>query len=363
MKEANFVKMNATELHGAEQLLSIFQEVKFLDLSKIRVTDDKRADFVLEVPVQGKIWFLYCEVEANPRPSVARTAVRALANLLDELPSRRYGVLIMPLVSEQTRNICIEHGIGYADLSGNCLLSFDHVHIDRSGRARHREPSPKKLYPALFGTKSERMLRLLLRYPRQSWKVQELVEQAGISLGLASRIRGALMENGWAAAGGDGIHLTSPDGLLDAWRMAYQRPKDWQGFYTKLRGPDLQSALRAAFAEAGEGTHAILAGEAAAQWQAPYVTGGPTEIYADEEGTAALMRNLNLRKVPRGANVLIAQPKDDGVLRDRVSPAPGLWCTSPVQTYLDLATAGDRQGEAAEHLRRELLEPIFKSES
>ena len=43
------------------------------------------------------------------------------------------------------------------------------------------------------------------------------------------------------------------------------------------------------------------------------------------------------------------------LLRDTDEPAPGAVCTSPIQTYLDLANAGERGREAADHLRREKL--------
>ncbi len=48
-------------------------------------------------------------------------------------------------------------------------------------------------------------------------------------------------------------------------------------------------------------------------------------------------------------------PKDRGLLEDTVEPAPGAVCTGVIQTYLDLAAAGERGQEAAEHLRREQL--------
>jgi hypothetical protein len=47
--------------------------------------------------------------------------------------------------------------------------------------------------------------------------------------------------------------------------------------------------------------------------------------------------------------------KDHGLFRNTVEPVPGAICTSPVQTCLDLAAAGERGREAAEHLRRERL--------
>jgi hypothetical protein len=40
------------------------------------------------------------------------------------------------------------------------------------------------------------------------------------------------------------------------------------------------------------------------------------------------------------------------VFLDVYEPAPGIRCTSPIQTYLDLSKGGERGEEAAEHLRR-----------
>jgi hypothetical protein len=361
MKAWDFVNMNDIEQEGEERLLEMLARVPFLKTAPLKKAADDGIDFLVKVAVgDGKPWTLACVVKANPRPSIARMAAITLTSLLHKWTERSYGVLITPLVSEQTRKICLDCGIGCVDLAGNCFLSFNNVHIDRLGRTR--QPPPKQLYPALFGTKSERLLRFLLRFPRQSWKVHDLANHTDVSVGLVSKVRGALLENGWAAAGEDGLRLTSPDELIDAWRVAYKRPKNLQGFYTGLRGPELQEALRIALKDADHGAHAVLAGESAAQWLAPYVTGGPLELYADDIGLNALSHHLGLRQVSRGANVLITHPKDEGVLQDRISPVPGLWCTSPIQTYLDLATAGDRHAEAAEHLRREILNPLLQRE-
>ena len=62
-----------------------------------------------------------------------------------------------------------------------------------------------------------------------------------------------------------------------------------------------------------------------------------------------------LAPISKGENVVITFPNDLGLLIDTVEPAPGAVCTSPVQTYLDLSTAGERGAEAADHLRKEML--------
>gem|GEM_PF-3983038 len=53
--------------------------------------------------------------------------------------------------------------------------------------------------------------------------------------------------------------------------------------------------------------------------------------------------------------LLVLVLQDEGLFLDGVEPALGVWVTSPVQTYLDLAAAGERGREAADYLRNQGL--------
>ena len=57
----------------------------------------------------------------------------------------------------------------------------------------------------------------------------------------------------------------------------------------------------------------------------------------------------------------VSVPKDDGEFIDSCEPAPGIRCTGPLQTYLDLSRAGDRGREAADHLRKTCLDPHWST--
>jgi hypothetical protein len=78
-------------------------------------------------------------------------------------------------------------------------------------------------------------------------------------------------------------------------------------------------------------------------------------FYADNAGFERLQVGLKLSPASKGENVVVTLPKDQGLFRDIIEPAPGAVCTGPVQTYLDLTAAGERGREAAEHLRKEKL--------
>ena len=56
-----------------------------------------------------------------------------------------------------------------------------------------------------------------------------------------------------------------------------------------------------------------------------------------------------------GPNVIIEYPKDVFVFKEGVECAPGLKCSSAIQTCLDLYIAGEREQEAAEHIESSIL--------
>jgi hypothetical protein len=68
-----------------------------------------------------------------------------------------------------------------------------------------------------------------------------------------------------------------------------------------------------------------------------------------------IRQSLRLSSSLKGENVIVSAPRDRGVFLDVYEPVPGIRCTSPVQTYLDLSVSGERGREAAEHLRRTRL--------
>ena len=196
----------------------------------------------------------------------------------------------------------------------------------------------------------------MLRDPQKAWRVADLAGTADVSLGHVSNVRAALLDREWAAVGPDGLFLIRPDALLDTWRDAYDPPAGERlGFYTTLHGIAFEEAARKAFGTSGQDGSAMFASFSAAQWLAPYTRTGSQFFYADDAGLDKLHDALKLLPAWKGENVFVTLPRDPGLFRDSVEPAPGIICTSPVQTYLDLNAAGERGREAADHLRQEML--------
>jgi hypothetical protein len=186
-------------------------------------------------------------------------------------------------------------------------------------------------------------------------RVTELAELAGVSLGHVSNVRTGLLDREWAQVSERGLFLSEPDALLNAWRDEYEPPAGKRlGFYTTLHGSAFEEGARQALPRSEKGK-AVFASFSAANWLAPYGRTDTQYFYADDVGLECLKERLKLSPSRKGENVLVTVPKDDGLFRDTVEPAPGVVCTSAIQTYLDLWATGERGKEAAEHLRQSSL--------
>ncbi|MFD2885070.1 hypothetical protein ACFS4T_33645 [Pseudomonas lini] len=113
-------------------------------------------------------------------------------------------------------------GVGYLDLEGNSWISFDGVFIDH--QVTDKPPSENRELKSLFKPKSAQIIRMMLREPDRAWRVMELSEAARASLGQVSNVRTALLNREWARATNEGVCLSDPQSLLDAWVEAYELP-------------------------------------------------------------------------------------------------------------------------------------------
>jgi len=202
---------------------------------------------------------------------------------------------------------------------------------------------------------------VLLTPPIRVWKVKELVEEAGVSLGHVSNMRKRLIDQELARAGKSGLRLTRPEETARAFQESYKpHISNKKKYYSVLHGDQMENAYRKALTEAEAGEHAVLSSFSAARWIAPYARQAANFFYADAAGIEILVKHLQLEPETRGENVVIEEPREDDVFTKRIEPVSGIWCTGLVQTWLDLSVAGERGKEAAEHLLQQRLLPAWK---
>lgn len=359
MKNSDSVKILDFVGKAEEALDGFLRQVPLLKVtsnSAIKVIDtvgyiDYGFDFSFEVSDKTALWTILGCAKNTSHPSRLTNTLLKFANL--RKLGKVYVVLIVPWMSEKLESQCLALGIGCLDLEGNGVLRFGNVFARSTGNPPPRQETQS--LKSLFSSKATRVLRILLRDPKQFWRTQPLADTAEISLGYVHKISIALEERGWLEKTRQGIRLTHPKDLLETWQDSYT-PLPKTMFYTLKHGKNLQESLLD-----NDGQHWIYAGLSASDWLAPLVRQPNLHVLADETGIAQLETKLGLKPVNSGFNVVIFLDQEANLLRDRFEVAPGIWTTSPVQTYLELANGNDRAQEAAQHLFKEHIAPAWET--
>jgi len=360
LKSGRNLKLGEFE-HQVEDLMqNLLSRIPFLKAKPLQRIADMVGEptWLTDVEVGEISWDLVIHGIRQGQPRGVRNGLLHLQHL-GRLDKPCYGILVAPFLSEKSARLCVEAGMGYADLAGNARLSFGQVFIEL--QVAGNPFLVKRHMRSLFTAKAGRILRVLLTPPLRAWKVTELAKAAGVSLGQVSNVRKLLLDREWAMVSEAGLRLSKPEELARAWQDSYkQRPHSRETSYTLLHGEAFENAMRAALAEARRGAHAVLASYSAARWLAPYARQATQFFYADKHGAEILKRHLQLQPVSRGENVVLLEPQEDDVFAGRVEAAPGIWCSGLVQTWLDLSAGGERGDEAAEYLLQEKLLPGWK---
>ena len=358
MKTYNLVNNPIAAVHAARSLLA---HLPHLETGSIRhdpgIGSHDPIDGRIEFKHGDEAYTLLIDVKRSGTPRAVRSGVYQLKGYLSHVresghedSGRRWiPMLVSPYLSPESRSICMDHDVAYVDLVGNAHLAFDNVYIDRA--VADRPKTETRALRSMFTPKAAAILRALLRDPSRVWRVAELAEAADASLGHVSNVRKALLAREWVEKQQHGIALVRPDALLKTWREEYRTPAGHRvSRYTRFHGKQLEQQLLGKLNPDPRRPRIIYSSNSAAQWLAPYVRGGTHSFYADEPGVEVLKDVLELTHAEKGTNVTVCTPKDEGLLRDVVQPAPGVVCTCPVITYLDLWSGNDRDREAADHL-------------
>jgi len=288
------------------------------------------------------------EVKNNGQPRFARLAVYELKDRLGS-QTMAYGVFIAPYISPEAGKICEEAGIGYLDLAGNCLISFETIYIHKTGI-----PNPKiqkRELRSLYSPKAERVLRVLLTEPKRTWKMSELAQASEVSLGQVANVKKLLLDREWISTSANGMRLARPSELLDEWTQEYNFERnEVLDYYAMAEIPEIEGHLAETCQKLG--LKYALTGSSSAARIAPMVRYQRASAYVRGD-LSILIQALGWKPVSSGANISLLRPYDEGVLYG-AEGIEGVYITAPVQTYLDLQSFRGRGQEAAQAVRKEM---------
>lgn len=315
--------------------------------------DESRGGLKLDVVAQvtsGEARF-HLAIEAKARIT-PQTAI-SVCERMRQLPSDLIPVIYAPVISPRVAEIAGQFGVSYVDQAGNCRLrSARHgLLIDRRGFKLSIRP-PRALADP-FSPKSSRIVRALLTWPGKGWGVRELAEHAevDVSVGLVSKVKQALIEEGYAIDYQRRLYLRDPIGLLENWAKKYSGPAEQIPMY--FRG-NAEAAERAVASWCRDHhLQCALAGFSAAWRLAPEVRYSVGAVYVensrfDRKMLDGLGAYQGGKQVDSGANLLLWRPFDPSALSgSRTESGTDAPITSAIQTFLDLSRMAGRGAEAA----------------
>jgi Transcriptional regulator, AbiEi antitoxin, Type IV TA system len=338
-------------------LLSCLSKIPFLKVIDIQQTSDETTDQLFDITAKIRlsdgIMNLIAEVKSSGQPRLAREAVNQILRYKDKVPDA-YFVFIAPYISPRAAEICESESVGYLDLSGNCLLSFDKIFIQKKNYPNQFKE--KRDLKSLYAPKAERILRVLLCNPGKKWKIQELAVESGVSLGQASNVKRILFDRELISGKRGGFSLKDPVALLREWAENYDYRKNVvQEFYSLKSVTDIETAL-AAYCNNKKIKYALTGFSGASRIE-PAVRYKKAMVYAADLAEEAFSA-ISLKAVKSGGNLLLFTPYDDGVFYGSTK-VNEIQVASEIQLYLDLQGFRGRGEEAAEVLYERIVEKAW----
>ena len=256
-----------------------------------------------------------------------------------------YRVIMAPYISEASAGICENFRAGYCDLSGNCLIQTDLIFISSKGNPNlfPSDNHAKTIFKSSAKTTSL-ILRTLMKDVSKRWKIKELAEEVGCSIGMASRVKTYLCEQAWAEMTSAGLHITDAEALMKEWSRSYEIPNSLS-CYTLDSIPLFEEKCSKAFQE--QGLQLCLSGFSGGVRYAPVVRYTKAHVWVAREELPAFLDMTGCKTVDSGSNVAVYIADSEEVFADRrvINQSS---VASPVQVFLDCMQLKGRGEEMAE---------------
>jgi len=269
-------------------------------------------------------------------------------------------VVCCPYISPRVAALLSSEGVGYVDQGGNARIAGHGFFLQVTGRP-NPQPDTRPLNNP-FSRKASRVVRLMLEEPDRPWHVQELAREAEVSIGLVSKAKHALEEEGYLWFIGGFLRLNDPAGLLEAWRGVYANKTEAQRYYVMAGEREIEQNI-ADWCKSEEVSYALA--DFSGAWQiAPMVRQKQVSACLantlSRDQRKSLLDHLGAKSVDSGANLSL-RFEDDPFVFYRSEVVDGISVLSPLQLYLNLISKAGRGEEAAAALYDQHLRPRFEA--
>ena len=347
------------ERHVSGWLRELIPEVQILESCADAEVGRIRVDCLVKVKIGDSAKTLIVESKSKGEPKYLFNAIGQLLIAQKRLPTA-YLLVLVPSLSKEGKALLRDAGIGYLTLEGDAFIRFKGVLVERSAGPLRNErmsgaSSRERTLPFPYSSKASRVVRTLLERPKEQWTVRALAEASKVAFRTALRTIDYLDEKRYVQKQRGAILLANGKGLLDAWAGEYRFETANKLHFCHSLAANFE-AMRGSLSSLPESVKddyrlTMFAGSSLV---AAYSRFNTVHLYirGDLDGW---LKRLDLQQVESGANVVLAEPFDDGVF-DYPQAKKGVNIVANSQLYLDLFNLHDRAREQAEFLYKERIQ-------
>ena len=340
-----------SEKQAVAEIVDLLADLLDSSPKKIRSQAAAANGYDYSISAPGHRFLVEYKVSASAGPLAG--AVDQLKKYADANQDKGLPLIVVPYMGQVGRELCDRSGISWLDLSGNAKIVAPGLKIRVEGCPNKYTDRGRP--PNVFASKSSRIARQLLLHPKQFQSQAELARQTGLGDGYVSKIVRRLEQERYLDANDDGaVRPRDPNLLLDAWHGVYDfsRNRIIKGHVPARSGDEILKRIVRSFSH--EKLEYAATGLSAAWLLTNFAAFRLVTLYVPAIPSRSLLKQIEFSDEPKGANLWLVLPDDDGVFHGSQKQA-GIECVSPVQTYLDLKDQPERAKDAAVELRRKLL--------
>lgn len=321
------------------------------------------ADYFVSVIWGAERYEFAAEAKWRSTPLAIEEAIRQARRCAEQ--AGRMPMVIVPFLGEKRIERLEEEGVSGLDLCGNGLIVVkDRLLLRRTGQPnRYPESGPARfayrgatsLVPRVFLRRAE--------YPSVGQVQDEIVAAGGaVALSTVSKALARMADDLIVDRSEGRIVLMQPDKLLDTLVENFAAPVPERTAQLKTPMP-LEQFFRLAQSRVGGSTTTLRMVLSGASSQERYAAGLRADIpvvYVNDVDELKRRVGEAWKPADRFADLKVVQTSDPTPFFDARPDGGGTTFASPVQTYLELAAAGDKRdagmaGEVRARILRDLV--------
>jgi hypothetical protein len=259
-------------------------------------------------------------------------------------------LIVAPFLKSELLDRLVEEEISAVDLSGNMAITVPGRWLVIRSGAPNRYPSGAPIKNVYRGRSSlvARAMLTMRSAPTVSAVASTLRQSAGLTMPTISKVLRSLEDDVIVARNG-GIQVVQPDKLLANLLANYRPPSARRSVRGKIgRDEATMSQLRAN----ADATGVLYAAYLPERYTILPSSDPVVRIYTNSIET--LLGGLTIDDQSRFPDVELIETDDPAVYFQREEQG-GTYCTSRLQVYLELASGGKREEQAARSIQADLL--------